>query len=246
VDRMNVFELEGVTKKYGDRTVLKIPELLLESNKIYALMGPNGAGKTTLLRILNLLDKPDTGSMKFMGKQINFLGTRDTNITRQMCMVFQRPHMFKTTVWNNIAFGLKFRGLKGADIEKRVKEIISFVGLNSFQNKMATTLSGGEMQRVALARALVLQPSVLLLDEPTSNLDPSSVQIIEDIIRASYDRYGMTILVITHNLFQAKRLAQDALFMMDGEIIEQGNIPRIFTESNDPRTRSFLDGTMVC
>lgn len=242
---MNVFELKDISKSYGQRTVLNVPELCLESNKIYAVLGPNGAGKTTLLRILNLLDKPDAGRLKFMECEVNYLNTRDLKMSRQMCMVFQRPHMFTTTVWNNIAYGLKYRGLKRDEIEKRVKEIIRFVGLASFENRLATKLSGGEMQRVALARALVLNPAVLFLDEPTANLDPGSVQVIEEIVRASYTKYGMTVIMITHNLFQAKRVAHEAIFMMGGEIVEKGGIPSFFTRPENSRTRDFLDGTMV-
>lgn len=242
---MNLFELTGVLKSYGNRTVLNISHLGLDSNSIYALLGPNGAGKTTLLRILNLLDDPDEGTIRFMDSDISNPECDRFSILRQMCMVFQRPFMFRSTVFNNVAYGLKLRKVPGAEISKRVLEAIDFVGLSEFINQPATKLSGGEMQRVALARALVLRPQVMFLDEPTANLDPASVQMIEEIIVNSHREYGMSVIMVTHNLFQAKRMADKTILLMNGEVIEKGETKNLFDNPQNEKTEQFLNGTMI-
>ena len=242
---MNLFELDKVTRSYGNRTVLNISHLNLKDDCIYAILGPNGAGKTTLLRVLNLLDEPDKGQIKFMGVDVNSPGCDKSSILRKMCMVFQRPFMFRSTVFNNVAYGLKLRRVPGPEINKRVREAVNFVGMTDFINHSATTLSGGEAQRVALARALVLRPRVLLLDEPTANLDPHSVQIIEKIIGNTHSQYGMSVIIVTHNLFQAKRISNETILLIDGEVVEKGETNNIFANPRDERTRQFLNGTMI-
>lgn len=241
---MTIFRLDSVSKVYGNRTVLDISALTLEENCIYAILGPNGAGKTTLLRLLNLLDQPDTGKIEFMGSDISNDGDQ-LAIARQMCMVFQKPHMFRSTVYENVAYGLKIRQIPRSEIQKRVLETLRFVGLEGFKGRMATTLSGGESQRLALARALVLHPRVLLLDEPTANLDPHTVQMIEEIVRNYQQQYHMTVIIVTHNLFQAQRIADECILLIDGQIIEKGLTRDVFTHPKQERTRHFLDGTMV-
>jgi len=242
---MMIFSMDEISKSYGTRTVLDIPRMELEQDKIYAVLGPNGAGKTTLLRILNLLDLPDTGQLKFMGQDIRVNQHERLDIARQMCMVFQKPHMFRTTVYKNVAYGLKLRQTPPAEIKQKVDETLEFVGLGEFHGRLATTLSGGESQRLALARALALQPRVLLLDEPTANLDPTTVQMIEEIIRNYQAKYHMTVIIVTHNLFQAQRIADECILLMDGRIIERGPTKEMFAQPQDDRTRHFLDGTMV-
>ncbi|KJS88106.1 MAG: tungsten ABC transporter ATP-binding protein [Peptococcaceae bacterium BICA1-8] len=241
---MCLYELDGVVKKYGDRTIVNVKKLNINKNKIYAVLGPNGAGKSTLLRLLNLLERPDHGSLKFLGQEVNTAGRR-LDIVRQMCMVFQKPHMFRATVLENVAYGLKLRGKSTGEIKKLSEEMLSVVGLSHFSKSPAYKLSGGESQRVAIARALVLRPKLLLLDEPTSNLDPNNVNIIEDIIRFSQREYGMTVIIVTHNFFQAKRLSDETLLLLDGKVIEKNNTPDFFNNPQDERTKGFLDGTMV-
>ncbi|WP_054697474.1 ABC transporter ATP-binding protein [Syntrophomonas palmitatica] len=241
---MNLYEIDNVSKVFRNRTVLSIDKLVLEQGRIYAILGPNGAGKTTLLRILNLLDRPDTGDIRFMGSLFT-PGFRSWEISRRMCMVFQRPLMFKTTVYNNIAYGLKLRKYSRRQIDKTVRETLDFVGMTDFMHYPALKLSGGEMQRVALARALVTRPEVLLLDEPTANLDPHSVQIIEEIVRKHHEEYGTSVVVVTHNLFQARRMADEVILLVNGELVEQADAAIFFDNPRDERSRAFLDGTMV-
>ncbi|MDD2619171.1 MAG: ATP-binding cassette domain-containing protein [Syntrophomonadaceae bacterium] len=242
---MNLFEIDEVTKKYGSRTVLDIPELKLRKDRIHAIMGPNGSGKTTLMRILNLLDTPDTGHIKFLGEDLENLQGRHLDVTRRMCMVFQRPFMFHSSVFNNVAYGLKIRKVSRPECEKKVKEVLDFVEMNSFASQLATRLSGGETQRVALARALVLRPELLLLDEPTANLDPSSVKHIEEIIRNWHQQYNTSVIIVTHNLFQAKRLADESILLINGKVVEKGKTHDFFNNPQAEESKQFLDGTMV-
>ena len=243
---MCLYELDGVVKKYGDRTIVNINKLNINRNKVYAVLGPNGAGKSTLLRLLNLLEKPDHGILKFLGQEVNTsTASRRLDIARQMCMVFQKPHMFRATVLENVAYGLKLRGKSTSEIKRLSEKMLDVVGLPHLAKNAAHKLSGGESQRAAIARALVLRPKLLLLDEPTSNLDPYSVNIIEDIIRFSQKEYGMTVIIVTHNLFQAKRLSDETLLLLDGKVVEMNDTLAFFNNPQDERTKSFLDGTMV-
>jgi tungstate transport system ATP-binding protein len=242
---MNLFEISGLKKSFGDRTILNINELTLQTGKIYAVLGPNGSGKTTLLRILNLLLAPDSGRIKFMGGDIGISQADRLSVSRQMCMVFQRPFMFRSTVFNNVAYGLKLRRVAKSECERKVNEALDFVGMGDFAKHSATRLSGGETQRVALARALVLQPRVLLLDEPTANLDPGSVQHIEEIIRKYHQEYNTSVIIVTHNLFQAKRIADESILLINGEVVERAYTAEFFDHPRELRTRQFLDGTMV-
>ncbi|MGE5415599.1 MAG: phosphate ABC transporter ATP-binding protein [Acidobacteriota bacterium] len=240
---MDIFHLSSIKKYYGTRLVLDIDELALESGLIHVLVGPNGAGKTTFLRMLNLLDEPDTGDITVFGESLH--NTRRLNLARQMSMVFQKPHMFHGTVFDNVAYGLNVRREPKAESKGKVAEVLEFVGLAGFDKRQARKLSGGEMQRVALARALVLDPQVLLLDEPTANLDPSSVQVIEDIVKRCGKQLGTTVVMVTHNLFQAKRIADKTLLIIEGRIVENMPTEQFFSHPNDDRTRQFLNGTMI-
>lgn len=242
---MAVFQLKQVIKNYGDRTVLNIDRLELQRDQIHCIMGPNGSGKTTLLKILNLLDEPDSGEILFLGEKTNGNTARRLEMQRRMCMVFQRPYMFRATVYANVAYGLRLRGIKRRDAHSVVMEALDFVGMTDFKDHHARKLSGGEMQRVALARALALQPQVLLLDEPTANLDPSSVQLIEGIIKECQQRYHTSVIMVTHNIFQARRISNTSLLLFGGEVIEQQATEQVFSHPRDERTRQFIDGTMV-
>ncbi|MGE5390430.1 MAG: ATP-binding cassette domain-containing protein [Deltaproteobacteria bacterium] len=242
---MNLFEITHLTKGYRERTVLSIDKLYLERERIYAILGPNGAGKSTLLRILNLLVEPDTGDIKFMDGQLLRSGHKSYEMARRMCMVFQRPLMFSTSVYNNVAYGLRLRKLPRREIDRSVREALDFVGMQGFIDYPATKLSGGEMQRVALARALVLEPEVLLLDEPTANLDPHSVQVIEEIVRNHHQQFGTSVIMVTHNLFQARRMADEVILLVGGEVVEKSDVVSFFNGPADERSKAFLDGTMV-
>ncbi len=240
---MNIFQIEGLTKVYGVREVLRVESLEVKQSEILGIMGPSGSGKSTLLRLLNFLEPPTEGTIRFLGKAIQGNGSPPLDLRRRITMVFQRPVLLSGTVRENVAYGLRLRKEKGTD--GRVEEILRWVGLEELASLPARTLSGGERQRVALARAMVIEPEVLLLDEPTANLDPYNVSLMEEIIASIRERRGTTIVLVTHNVFQARRLSDRVAFILGGRIIEVGKTEKVFTEPQDPRTAAFVQGEMV-
>jgi tungstate transport system ATP-binding protein len=214
----------GLSKSYGSIKALHDISLEAIDEGIVALVGPNGSGKTTLLRLMAGLEKPDAGRIE-----------TPENVT----MVFQRAVMFSASVYRNLAYGLKLRGTEDDEIRKKIAESLRTVGLEGFEKRSAKKLSGGEQQRIAIARALLLEPEVLLLDEPTSNLDYENARIVEDIIRAQSDRL---VMLATHNLFQVRRLASTVVFLKNGTLVEAGLTEEIFESAEKEETRLFLSG----
>lgn len=235
-----VYRLEKLKKEYGARTIIDVDALEIAGGEILALVGPSGAGKSTLLRLLNFLESPTSGSLFYAGQSVN--GNLAIETRRQVTTVFQRPMLLRDSVHANIAYGLGLRGQHGDGL---IDEMLMRVGLRDLADAPAHKLSGGEMQRVALARALVIDPQVLLLDEPTANLDPYNIGLIEEIVREHNRARGTTIVLVTHNVFQAKRLAHRIGLMLSGKIIEVQNNPAFFDSPIDPRTAAFVRGEMV-
>jgi tungstate transport system ATP-binding protein len=238
-----VYSLEGVTKTYGRRTVLDIEQLEVHPGEMLALVGPSGAGKSTLLRLLNFLETPTGGRMRFLGIECEAGRPLPLALQRQVTTVFQRPVLLNRSVWANVAFGLRLRG--ECDSAPLVRQALEQVGLGALAHERARTLSGGEAQRVALARALVLRPQVLLLDEPTANLDPYNVALIEEIVRTTNRERGTTVVWVTHNVFQARRLAQRVGLLLEGRIVELASTAEFFEAPRDPRTAAFVRGDIV-
>ena len=236
-----LYRLSDVVKVYGQREVLHIEELEVYRGEILGIVGPNGAGKSTLLRLLNFLEPPTSGKIVFDGYPVD--GTVSLGIRRQVTTVFQRPILLNATIQQNVAYGLRIRGER--EIESKVKEALARVGLIEFAKTPVRTLSGGEAQRVALARAMVIEPEVLLLDEPTANLDPYNVGLIEGVIADLNCEQGTTIILVTHNIFQAKRLAHRVGLLLEGRIIEVGEVEEFFEAPRDPRTVAFVRGEIV-
>jgi tungstate transport system ATP-binding protein len=164
-------------------------------------------------------------------------------IKRKVTTVFQRPLLLNRSVWSNVNFGLSLRSMRNST--ERTRSALKRVGLLDMAKQRARTLSGGEAQRVALARAMVLKPQVLLLDEPTANLDPYNVGMIEDIVSSLNREEGTTLVLVTHNIFQARRLAQRVAFMLDGRLVEVADVETFFEHPQDPRTAAFVRGEMV-
>jgi len=236
--------VENLIKNYGDKNVLNIEAMEIYKNKITAIIGPSGAGKSTLLHLLNGIEPPSSGSIWFEDRRIEY---KDMNldIRRSMVMVFQKPVVFSTTVYENLAYGLKLRGMEKKEIEKRVEEMLEVTGLKDKSQQKANTLSGGEAQRVAVARAMIIRPKALLLDEPTTNLDPANVLTIEELIKYGKNKYGISVIIVTHNMFQAKRLSDNCLFMLGGRIIEYDTTENLFTNPKNETTWAFINGKMV-
>ncbi len=238
-----IYELRSVTKVYDGQQVLKLDRLDVDRGEIVALVGPSGAGKSTLLRLLNFLEAPTSGQVRFLGREFSATTPMPVELSRRVTTVFQRPLLLNRTVWDNVKFGLHLRGRRRS--AQRIEAALEQVGLSNMARRRARTLSGGEAQRVALARAMVLEPDVLLLDEPTANLDPYNVGLIEEIVRALNQEQGTTLVVVTHNVFQAKRLAHQVGLLLEGQMIEKAGVDEFFQSPRDPRTAAFVRGEMT-
>lgn len=238
---MSSLSIRNVTKRVGGRNILKDVSLEVGDGEIMAVLGPSGAGKTTLLRIVNMLDRPDSGQVLIDGQDIR--SERRLDLQRSMAMVFQKPMAFSWNVYDNVAYGLRLRGAGKEEIGERVKEALELLDMAGKEHQYARSLSGGETQRLAFARAFVLRPKLLLLDEPTANLDPANVAIMERAIRDVNEKYRTTVVLVTHSIYQARRLSTTAAFMMNGEVIEAGK--DLIERPADPRTRMFINGELV-
>jgi len=236
-----IYLLSDAVKVYSRREVLHIEELEVQRGELFCIVGPSGAGKSTLLRLLNFLEPPTSGEITFDGRLVN--GAIPLEIRRRVTMVFQRPILLHATTHQNVVYGLKIRGEKDGD--DRAGRAIEQVGLGEFAQVPARTLSGGEAQRVALARAMVLEPEVLLLDEPTANLDPYNIGLIERIITHLNRERGVTIVLVTHNVFQARRLAHRVALLLEGRVVEIADVEPFFNQPRDPRTAAFVRGEMI-
>lgn len=237
-----LFRIENLSKSFKDKEILKNINFEIFRGEIFALIGPSGAGKTSLLRVLDMLEAPTDGRLIFSGKECRM---QDKNsIMRRMSMLFQTPAIFNATVFYNVAYGLAIRGTDKRTIDKKVKDALDLVGLTGFEHKRALTLSGGEAQRMAFARAIVFEPDVLLLDEPTANLDPANVAKIEDIIQMIQNR-GTTIIIASHNIYQVRRIAHRVGIMLNGELIEVNRKEEIYSNPRDPRSLAFINGENI-
>ena len=235
-----LLRLEGVRQSYGDRCVVDIPSLEIAPGGFLSIMGPSGAGKTTLLRILNLLETPHTGALYLGGEKL--IGRPSLAWRRRVTTVFQKPRLLSRSVEKNVSLGLEMRGVSDPG---RVATLLERVGLKDFASVPALQLSGGEQQRVALARALAIQPEILLLDEATANLDPLNTEIIERLLLEEHATQGTTVVFVTHNQFQARRVAEDCLLMLDGKVAARAPADTFFASTADPQVRAFLAGELV-
>ncbi|WP_350343000.1 phosphate ABC transporter ATP-binding protein [Proteinivorax tanatarense] len=239
----NIFQLKNVSKSYGKKTVLNIDNLNIIKGEILALVGPSGAGKSTLLRLMNFVESADTGEIIYMDKKYNNKSRPKLSAKRTITTVFQRPSLMNTSVWKNIVYPLKIRNIE-ID-EHKINQLISKLGLSKLKNQKADKLSGGEAQRVSIGRALVFNPQVLLLDEPTSNLDPTNVKIIEDIIDDYVKKEKATVIMVTHNIFQAKRLADKVCLINQGNLVEINDKNTFFDNPQHSITKKFLSGELI-
>ena len=220
--------------------VLRIGRLDIQQGEVLGLLGPTGAGKSTLLQILAGLAAADAGGVLSGGQP---LLNRDLSTRRRFTLVHQTALLLTGTVRFNVEYGLRLRG--ESKPARRVDSILEQLGLMTLAEQSSDTLSGGQVQLVALARALVIEPDVLLLDEPTAHLDPAHVALVEETIHQIREERRVTVVWATHNLFQARRVAGRAALLLNGKLVEEAPTERLFTSPSDPRTADFVNGRMV-
>ena len=205
-----------ITKAYEGRTILKDCSFCFDRNITYVLMGSNGSGKSTFLRICALLENPDSGEIEYTAGDAPL--HQDMELRRRITLVLPRIGVFNTTVFKNMAYGLKIRRAHHAEIEQKVSRTLAFVGLEHKKKQHALTLSSGETQRLGIARALIIEPEILFLDEPTASIDQENTEIIESIVRTMKKEGRTTVILTTHDRDQAERLADRLLVMKHGRI----------------------------
>ncbi|SEH11172.1 tungstate transport system ATP-binding protein [Natronorubrum sediminis] len=253
-----MLEANGVHHGYDDETVFEGVSLSVDPGEVVAIIGPSGVGKSTLLRLLAVFDPPDQGTVSFEGTRL-WETTEQERLEhrRRIGMVFQEASLFDATVRRNAAYGVRVRqswvervrhevaSLVGKENGTTdVLEALETVGLRRKIDQDAQSLSGGEAQRVAFARALAYEPDVLLLDEPTSDLDPRNTAVIEDAVRQARNR-GIGVVVATHDMHQAERVADRVAVLLANDIIEVGATRTVFEDPRDERTRKFIDGDLI-
>jgi|Deesub1362A_J573_1020465.scaffolds.fasta_scaffold33199_1 tungstate transport system ATP-binding protein len=217
--------------------------LTLSAGPVYALLGPNGSGKSTLLKILALLDRPHSGNIHVRENTTLYVDPFDSlELRRKFLLVPTKTVLFNDTVFNNVAYGLKIRKMKKRTIKQKTEEALEKVNLLHLAYTKAYKLSSGEAQRLSVARAIALKPDVLLLDEPTVSLDPENTSIIEQIILDFARESHRIILLVTHNIFQAKRLSEEVIFIYKGEILEQASTGEFFKNPKTDIASKFIAG----
>jgi tungstate transport system ATP-binding protein len=219
------YAIRSLIQVYDGKVVLDIPRLDVPAGEIHAVVGPNGSGKSTLLTILALLLSPSSGGMVIRGSES--VSDRDRRrLRRDVTLIHQRPFLFDTTVWNNVSYGLRARGLHSREIKSRVRAALDELGLSALAGRSARKLSGGEAQLAVLARGLVLRTPILLLDEPTSFLDETFRPLLYNLLRTANQERGTTILLATHDLKFASPLAHQILRLEGGRIAKDHNANR--------------------
>ncbi len=211
-----------IKKEYSGKAVLRDCSAAFSDSGTYVLMGPNGCGKSTFLRICALLEEPDSGKLLFSAGATEL--SHDLALKRSITLVLPRTGVFNTTVFRNVAYGLRIRGVRHEEIEQRVNDALSFVGLTHTRSQHALTLSSGETQRLGIARALAIEPEILFLDEPTASVDEENSEIIESIIGTMKQDGRTTVIMTTHDREQAERLADVLMFIKNGRIEQQPGV----------------------
>lgn len=239
--------VENLNLSFGAKHILKNVSVKFPEKQVTALIGPSGCGKSTLIRCFNRMHDlyPDAiidGKITLDGQDIYEKGTEVTDIRRRIGIVFQKANPFPKSIYDNIAYGLKINNLPAdhATVKKALEEAYLWDEVKDDLKKPATRLSGGQQQRLCIARAVALRPEVILMDEPCSALDPISTSKIENLIHKLKEQY--TIIIVTHNMQQAQRVANKTVFMYLGEIIEEGETTQIFKNPKRETTKSYIGG----
>lgn len=232
-------ELEGVAFHHRGQSLLGPLDLRLGQQGKTLLMGPNGAGKSLLMRICHGLLQPSAGAVRWSGS-----GASPDAIRRCQAMVFQHPVMLRRSAAANVRYALAVQGVPRTQRPKRTDEALERFGLGKLAHRPARVLSGGEQQRLALARAWALRPEVLFMDEPTSALDPAAIRAVEEAVEA-FDAAGMRIVMSTHDIGQARRLADEVVFLVNGRLIEQTPAQTFFEQPASREAAAFIQGNLV-
>lgn len=233
-------KFKDLTKEYDGKKALDIPSGFVAGGSRTAVLGPNGSGKSTLLNIIAGLDQPNNGRV-FYGPEMLEL----ESVYRDITMVFQKPYLITASVEKNIAYPMQLRGYSHGEIEKKVAELCEELGLTELRKRRSWKLSGGEIQKVSLARALSFQPKLLLLDEPTANIDPATTAEIERMLIKINKNVGTTIVFVTHNLVQARRVCDQVIFLNKGRLIEEGPCSQVLASPREDLTRRFVAGELL-
>jgi len=210
-------EIANLAKTYNGNPVLRDCSFAFDRGQAHMLLGPNGSGKSTLFRILALLEKPDAGVVQYLDG--DYLLNQELALRRQITLVLPKTGIFNASVFHNVAYGLKIRGVARGETEARVAAVLAAVGLAQKKFHRALDLSSGETKRLGIARAMVIDPEVFFLDEPTASLDPANAEIIENVISTMKRQRKTTIMMITHDPAQARRLGDQLLYLKDGKIV---------------------------
>jgi phosphate transport system ATP-binding protein len=242
--------IEDLNAYYGDHHAIKDINLAFEPSRVTAIIGPSGCGKSTMVRCVNRMHEEipgarATGRVMLDGLDLNAGSVDVVAVRRAVGMVFQKPNPFPTmSIYHNVAAGLRFTGVSRGEIGDRARSALEGAGLwnevSDRLNKPGSGLSGGQQQRLCIARALAVEPSVLLMDEPCSALDPVATLKIEELIAELKER--VTIAIVTHNMQQAARVADTTAFMLSGDLVEVGPTDKIFTKPDDERTEQYVTG----
>ena len=244
---MDIIELTNLNAFYGNKKVLNNINMKIKKNKITAVIGPSGCGKSTLLAVLNRMIEENGGSIegKVIFNEKDILNYSKNELRRKVGIVFQKPSPFPLSIYGNLAYaplyyGVKDKKLLNDIVENKLKISGLYEEVKDDFKMSALELSGGQQQRLCIARALTVEPDVLLMDEPCSALDVKNTANIEDMLLNLLDDY--TIIIFTHNLFQAKRISDYTVFILDGEIVEFGETEQIFNNPRDRRTKEYIEG----
>jgi tungstate transport system ATP-binding protein len=231
-------ELRRLTYEANGKRIVGVLDLTIEQPGITVILGPNGAGKSVLLRLMHGLIAPTSGEILWAGMRM------DRGLALRQAMVFQKPVLLRRSAAANIWHALGVRGIYRGERAIRVDGALKLAGLEQQAAMPARVLSGGEQQRLCLARALSLEPEILFLDEPTASVDPASTLAVETLLIEAQHR-GIKIIAVTHDVGQARRLAQDVVFLHHGRVIEHGPAKRFFAEPRSEPARCFLAGGLV-
>ena len=245
-----MIELQGIHQSYpgpgGPVEALRGIDLKIKPGEIFGVIGKSGAGKSSLVRTINLLNRPSAGKVIVGGQELSALPERELRAARrQIGLVFQHFNLLSSrTVYGNVALPLELAGTRPDDIKKRVDDLLDLVGLSALADRYPAQISGGQKQRVGIARALASQPKVLLSDEATSALDPETTRSILALLRQINKDFGLTVVLITHQMQVIKQIADRVAVLDAGRVVEQGAVIDVFTHPREAITRSLIDDLM--